>query len=135
MACGISCHTFWFPPATYCRRRRGHQTWGLWGPPVEKMRVEGRWAFLFINQWHSREGLFWVIAIALSLVFRNPSFSLTLITQPAFFPFLQFFNSSEPSLVGRVVPTENLAWLFPSLYFCLFLLLYSLPGIMVVGPF
>ena len=37
--------------------------------------------------------------IAMYPVFRNPSFSLTQVSQPAIFSFLQFYIPAEPTLV------------------------------------
>ena len=59
----------------------------------------------------SLRGTIWVEAIAVGPVFRNPSLSLTPVTQPDFLSFLQFFISAEPTLVSRI----RGAWWQPSL--------------------
>ena len=49
--------------------------------------------------------------------------------------YLLELQNNGPKECYELMPTEGLVWFFPSHYFDLFLLFYSLRGIMVLGPF
>ena len=98
--------------------------------------ARGRRMSFFYKPTASPREIICVGSIAVCSVFRNPSVTLTQVTQSAFFPFLEFFISAKRTLVCRL---RGAWWLalyrdcFGLLFYCCWISNSLFMGILYFG--